>query len=117
MNYLNPMTKKEKRQLLIEYLKEEIGYSIKMYENPSIKDWCTGTGILISMDDASLIDERFRIEAKKRKRIGLRGYSKMIGISASTMSRIINGSKPDIDTILIVCNFLNLKIDKFFKNK
>ena len=48
------------------------------------------------------------VRTKRRER-GLREVSKEIGtVSPSTISRVENGKVPDIDTFLILCDWLNV---------
>lgn len=50
----------------------------------------------------------------KRNNEGLRATAREIGISPSTLSRVEKGNLPDIDTYLILCNWLEVSSD-FFK--
>ena len=52
----------------------------------------------------------------KRGRRGLRQVTLEQGISASTISRIENGSIPDLDTFLAVCDWLKICPCEFIKN-
>ena len=52
----------------------------------------------------------------KRGRRGLRQMQSITGVSASTLSRIENGSVPDIDTFLAVCDWLEIPPGEFIKN-
>ena len=60
-----------------------------------------------------VIDKRFAIEFKKQKRLGVRELGKEIGISSSTVSRLISGREIDIDTLIRVCDWLGRKINYF----
>ncbi len=61
----------------------------------------------------AIIDHKFKISYVRRKNIGLRELGKQMKVSASTLSRIINGSKSDIDSILSICETINKPITKF----
>jgi transcriptional regulator with XRE-family HTH domain len=66
----------------------------------------------------AIINNRFEISYKSKRNFGLRGIAKSCGVSASTLSRVINGKKADIDTILAICSWLKTDIAKFIsKNK
>lgn len=52
----------------------------------------------------------------KRGNTGLRQLSSEIGISPSTLSRIEQGNLPDIETYLILCEWLEVSSD-FFTNQ
>lgn len=58
-------------------------------------------------------EKRYSISYKQKKAIGLRELFKQTGISSSTFSRLFNEKKIDIDTILILCEWLNQPITKF----
>ncbi|TYZ12686.1 helix-turn-helix transcriptional regulator [Hymenobacter lutimineralis] len=50
----------------------------------------------------------------KRASRGLRAVAHEIGdVSASTLSRIEQGSVPDVNTFLLLCNWLNVPTDTF----
>lgn len=42
---------------------------------------------------------------------------KQIGVSKSTLSRIENGSTPDLDTFGKICGWLKLEPNKYFKKQ
>ena len=46
--------------------------------------------------------------------ITLRQAAKKMGISFATLSRIENGSRPDVDTLATVCYFISLPIQDAF---
>lgn len=48
-----------------------------------------------------------------RKNIGLRELGKQMKVSPSTLSRILNGKKSDIDSILKICTWLKKPITNF----
>ena len=53
----------------------------------------------------------------KRSKKGLRETAKEIGnISASTLSRIEHGKMPDIETFLLLCDWLEVSPGELFKN-
>lgn len=62
-------------------------------------------------------DARFFGVAVNLKRemetLSLRDLAEKTGISASTLSRIENGEKPDIDTAITLIEWLNLSMDRF----
>lgn len=45
--------------------------------------------------------------------VSLRDLAEITGISASTLSRIENAEKPDIDTMITLVDWLHLSIDRF----
>ncbi|MDZ8104890.1 MAG: helix-turn-helix transcriptional regulator [Nostoc sp. DedQUE12a] len=52
----------------------------------------------------------------KRGRKGLRDTAKEIGnISSSTLSRVENGKMPDMETFLLLCNWLQVSPAELFK--
>ena len=51
--------------------------------------------------------------AAEERKIGIREFASMIGISAPTLSRVTTGSKMDIDTILKICEWLKKPIQDF----
>jgi DNA-binding Xre family transcriptional regulator len=60
--------------------------------------------------------------ALKTKRIiekdmGLRDAAKIIGVSSSTLSRMENCKKSDLDSVIIVCNWLRLPLSQFITTK
>lgn len=63
----------------------------------------------------AIIDYRFEISYKRRKNMGLRELSKKLNTSPSTLSRIINGKKADIDSILLICSAINKPITNFIR--
>lgn len=63
----------------------------------------------------AITDYRFGYSFKNKKNIGLRELGKMLGTSASTLSRILNEKKADIDSILSICDAINKKITDFIK--
>ncbi len=52
--------------------------------------------------------EMFNRMQKEQRRIGVREFSGEIGISAYTLSRLENGNKPDVETFLKVCKWINV---------
>lgn len=50
----------------------------------------------------------------KKGNIPLVSCAKMIGISASTLSRVQNGKDPDIISYHRICVWLKMPMDKFF---
>ncbi|MFN6477046.1 helix-turn-helix transcriptional regulator [Nostoc sp. DedQUE07] len=52
----------------------------------------------------------------KRGRKGLRDTAKEIGnVSSSTLSRVENGKMPDMETFLLLCNWLQVSPAELFK--
>jgi len=49
--------------------------------------------------------------------LDIRSAAKKIKISAATLSRIENGKTPDIETLAVVCHWINEPIDSFFIKK
>lgn len=62
-----------------------------------------------------IIDKRFNMEFKQKKRIGIREISKEIGISAPTFSRVIHGGAIEVDTLLAICGWLKKDINLYIK--
>ena len=50
---------------------------------------------------------------RQKKNFGLRVIAKEIGISFTTLSRIQNGSLPDVDTFFKLCHWMGCDINKF----
>ncbi len=46
----------------------------------------------------------------------LRNIGKKIGVSAATLSRVLNGNNADINTILKICDWMNTKIHYYVKD-
>ena len=68
--------------------------------------------------DALNSDLLARMIKEKRANSGLREIAKEIGgISAPTLSRIENGSLPDIDTYFKICKWLQVPTDYFTSNQ
>lgn len=53
----------------------------------------------------------------EKRTIGLREFSKDIGISAATLSRICNGGKADLDTAILVSRWLNKDLGEYILNE
>jgi DNA-binding Xre family transcriptional regulator len=51
------------------------------------------------------------------KDFGLRDAADEIGVSASTLSRMENSKMADLDSLLIVCNWLKLPLSDFITTK
>lgn len=49
--------------------------------------------------------------------IGLRGAAKQIGTTAATLCRIENGRQAEINTVLTICDWMNITIEKYIKFK
>ena len=58
---------------------------------------------------------RYVVMNTQQRTIGLREFAKQIGISTSTLSRIERGNKPDLDTVILICKWLKMDINKFIK--
>lgn len=54
---------------------------------------------------------------RKWEEIGLREAAKTIGTSYATLSRIENGSLPDLITCKQICDWLNVDMNYFFNKK
>lgn len=66
------------------------------------------------MLNAKLFGEKVR---EQRASNTLREVEKHLQISASTLSRIERGHKPDVDTFLILLHWMNGNIDDLFDYK
>ena len=55
----------------------------------------------------------FNDMTEQMKVISLTDIQKKTGISKSTLSRIMNGKKPDIDTFFTLCNWMNTDANSF----
>lgn len=53
------------------------------------------------------------VELKLEKK-DLRTAGKEIGVSAPTLSRLMNGKGVDVDTLVKIINWLNMPITRFF---
>ena len=63
------------------------------------------------------IEKLANLVRNKRQNRGLREIAKEIGnISISTISRVENGKIPDIDTFLVLCDWLGVPPAEFIKN-
>lgn len=63
----------------------------------------------------AIVDHKFKISYARRKNIGLRELGEQMKVSSSTLSRIINGKKADIDSILLICKAICKPITNFIK--
>lgn len=61
----------------------------------------------------NIVSKRFDVEHEDQKRYGLRELSKIIGVSAATLSRAINGGRVDLDTAILICRWLDVEITEF----
>lgn len=57
--------------------------------------------------------KKFRVS----ERYSLRQASKIIGASAATICRIEQGDNAEINTVLTLCEWMNVPITKFIKSK
>lgn len=62
----------------------------------------------------SIRTKMFSDMLKQQRRIGLREFSKYIGISSATLCRLEKGSIPDIETYLKICKWLVESPNKFY---
>ena len=53
----------------------------------------------------------------KKGKIPLVNCAKLIGVSASTLSRVQNGKEPDVISYHKICSWLGMSMDKFFTEK
>lgn len=60
-----------------------------------------------------LVDARFDLEHKTKKRHGLREMAKVTDISVSTLSRVLSGKNMDIDTLITLCAWMGKKVDVY----
>jgi len=49
----------------------------------------------------------------KYKGFSIRLFASEIGLSAPTVSRVTRGNRADIDTVLLICYFLDLDLNNF----
>lgn len=59
-------------------------------------------------------DKMFAEMVKKKKRIPLDVFAKETGISKATLSRIENGSPPDVNTFCILLKWIDKPASEFF---
>ncbi len=64
--------------------------------------------------------ELFRDTIRRRlenEHLSVRGASKIIGIGASTLSRIVSGEKPNISSFMAIATWLNSDVTLFFDGR
>jgi len=54
-------------------------------------------------------------DVRSKRDGGVRAVSKEIGVSPATLSRIENGKTPDIETLAMVCQWLEKPMDMYFR--
>lgn len=64
-----------------------------------------------------VITKRFDMISEQKRIIGLREISKEVKVSAATLSRILNGGKPDLDTVLLISRWLEKDISEYVLNE
>lgn len=64
-----------------------------------------------------MLDKKFDLQKIRRKSMGMRELSPEIGVSPATLSRIMNGSKFDVDTFICLCEWLGRPLDYFLTEK
>ena len=62
------------------------------------------------------IEKLAKLVKSKRERKGLRETAKIIGLSASTISRVENHKIPDIETFLALCDWLEVDPGDLIEN-
>lgn len=67
--------------------------------------------------DAKEFSKRLKLKRVIEMDIGLRELGKKIGVSPSTLSRLENGSQPEMETFLIACHWLNALPREFIVTK
>lgn len=63
----------------------------------------------------AIINHKFKISYARKKNMALKKLGKHMKVSSSTLSRIINGKKADIDSILSICKAICKPITNFIK--
>ncbi len=58
-------------------------------------------------------DKKYDIMYATKSKIGLRELSKEIGVSTATLSRIMNFSKMDLETAILICKWLQKPINNY----
>jgi len=66
---------------------------------------------------AAIIETRCNLQKQAERNLGLREIGKLAGISASTLSRLLRCDKSDIDTIMLVCTWMNRPITEFVQEE
>lgn len=61
-------------------------------------------------------ERKFKESYELKAPFGLRQMAKEISVSPATLSRILNGKKADVDTILLICTWLKKPIIYFITN-
>lgn len=62
-------------------------------------------------------EKMFTQMTSEKRRIGVREFSKQIGISSATLSRIENGKTPDIETFFKICYWLKISSNDFIQER
>lgn len=63
----------------------------------------------------ALKTERFRRQYEEEKRIGLRQLGKEAGVNFTTVSRIENGKRADIESVILLCRWMRANVNEFIK--
>ena len=58
-------------------------------------------------------NKMFGMMGDQQRKIGLREFAKIIGVSAATLSRVTNEKHPDVETFLRLCAWLKSDPKKF----
>ena len=61
----------------------------------------------------AIIETRCELQKQAERNLGLRELGKLSGTSASTLVRVLDCRKADIDTILKLCNWMKRGIMEF----
>lgn len=62
----------------------------------------------------AVIETAFNTMADKKRRIGMREFAPQIGISPATLSRVMNGGEPDINTFFKLCYWMKRSSNEFY---
>jgi len=61
----------------------------------------------------SINDKMFLANYANNKKLGLRFFSKEIGISTPTLSRVLSKKTFEVDTLFKICSWLKMDLNKF----
>jgi len=63
----------------------------------------------------ALNDKMFFEMGERQKKLGLRHFASEVGISTSTLSRVVNGGDVELNTLELICSWLKKPITDFLK--